>query len=356
MARNYSSIAQEAELTGGIGAGAGSFSVDSLSGWPASTPFTAVIDPGLPSEEIVTVTAVGGLTLTVTRGEDGSTAVDHAAGSAVRHMVTGRDLREPQVHMDATTNVHGVGLGNAVVGTGTTQTLTNKTLGTGTVIPSPPTNIARLPGEVTAYAGSSTPSGWLACDGSAVSRTTYAALFAAIGTVYGVGNGSTTFNVPNLNGRVVVGQDPLQTEFNALGETGGAKTHTLTVDQMPSHTHTQNAHNHTQNAHGHTTQAHGHTVNDPGHTHEQVVTVNAGDTVPGVIRRDWDADGAGGIYDQGADTRESTTGITLGSTTVTVNSSTATNNATTATNQNTGGGQAHNNLQPYMALKYIIKT
>lgn len=128
MARYYSSIAQEAELTAPISAAATTMTVDSLVGWPASTPFTAVVDPGTASEEIVTVTSVGGTTMTVVRGEDGSSPIDHDAGAAVRHLATGRDLREPQEHIDASSNVHGVGLGNEVVGTGTTQTLTNKTI------------------------------------------------------------------------------------------------------------------------------------------------------------------------------------------------------------------------------------
>jgi microcystin-dependent protein len=77
------------------------------------------------------------------------------------------------------------------------------------------------------------PAGWLLCDGSAVSRTTYALLFAAISTQFGVGNGSTTFNVPNIKGRTIVGQDTGQTEFDVRGETGGAKTHTLALAEVP---------------------------------------------------------------------------------------------------------------------------
>lgn len=92
-------------------------------------------------------------------------------------------------------------------------------------------------GTVTAFAGDVAPDEWLLCDGSAVDRTTYADLFVVIGTKYGSGNGATTFNLPNYNGRTLVGVDSTQTEFATLGQVGGEKTHTLTVDEMPSHQH-----------------------------------------------------------------------------------------------------------------------
>ena len=78
-------------------------------------------------------------------------------------------------------------------------------------------------GTVEAYAGTTAPNGYLLCDGSAVSRTTYADLYSVIGTTYGTGDGSTTFNLPNIKGRTVVMQDTTQTEFDTLGETGGSK-------------------------------------------------------------------------------------------------------------------------------------
>lgn len=198
-------------------------------------------------------------------------------------------------------------------------------------------------GVISQYAGSSAPSGYLLCEGQTVSRSTYASLFTAIGTAYGAGDGSTTFALPNLKGRIPVGRDSAQTEFDVLGETGGAKTHTLTTAEMPSHTHTQDAHNHTQNAHSHS-------VYDPSHYHgpgpgHQSYAQN---TYPN--GSSWYFPGGGGYLNANAGmTGYSGTGISL-------YNNTATNNAATATNQNTGGGGAHNNLQPYITVNYIIKT
>ena len=83
------------------------------------------------------------------------------------------------------------------------------------------------------YAGSTEPSGFLVCDGSAISRTTYADLFTAIGTVYGAGDGESTFNIPNLSGRVAVGV----ASGMSIGSTGGSESVTLTANELPSHVH-----------------------------------------------------------------------------------------------------------------------
>lgn len=105
-------------------------------------------------------------------------------------------------------------------------------------------------GVIQDYAGLTAPTSWLFCYGQAISRTTYAALFAVIGTTYGVGDGSTTFNVPDLRGRVVAGQDDMGgtsanrltglsggVDGDVLGGTGGLETHTLTTAQLASHSH-----------------------------------------------------------------------------------------------------------------------
>jgi microcystin-dependent protein len=149
-------------------------------------------------------------------------------------------------------------------------------------------------GSVTAFAGSAAPTNFLLCDGDAVSRSTYAELFALIGTTYGVGDGTTTFNLPNLKGKMPVGLDSTQTEFDALGETGGAKTHTLTTSEMPSHAH----------------------------------DIQRGNQAATSIGAD-----ASALYQ------------TVGN-----------SGAAYSFTQQTGGGAAHNNLQPYLVLNYIIKT
>ena len=105
-------------------------------------------------------------------------------------------------------------------------------------------------GLIIPWSDSTVPSGFLECDGSAVSRTTYAALFAVIGTSYGVGDGSTTFNLPDLQDRVCQHKSPTKAQFS----TGGANTvassgnitgqsagnTTLSTPQLPSHTHSMN--------------------------------------------------------------------------------------------------------------------
>ena len=93
-------------------------------------------------------------------------------------------------------------------------------------------------GTILPFAGD-IPPGFLLCDGSAVSRDTYNLLFAEIGTVYGVGDGSTTFNLPDLRGRVLAGQQSNQAEFADLGQSGGEIEHLLTIDEIPSHSHSE---------------------------------------------------------------------------------------------------------------------
>ena len=89
------------------------------------------------------------------------------------------------------------------------------------------------------FAGSTCPPGWLECTGAAISRTTYLALFNSIGTAFGAGDGSTTFNLPNQARNTLVGKGgtPSGTLGSSIGSTGGAETHTLSIAELPAHTH-----------------------------------------------------------------------------------------------------------------------
>lgn len=282
---------------------------------------TQYSDPGQdPNMEKVLVTARSSDSITATRAQGGTSNVAHAGTITVALLV--RDQHFTDIH--SAINTLETDLDGVESDINTLETDLNAAEAD---IDDLETDVALLVGRgvpsgaISPYAGSSAPTGWLLCDGTAVSRTTYAALFALIGTTYGAGDGSTTFNLPNLKGKIPVGLDSSQTEFDALAETGGAKTHTLTTSEMPSHTHTQDAHTHTQNAHSHTF-SHG--------------KWNAGSTDLTTFRVD---------LNSGANNWNGGTGNT-----------TATNQNTTATNQNTGGGGAHNNLQPYLVVNYIIKT
>jgi microcystin-dependent protein len=158
-------------------------------------------------------------------------------------------------------------------------------------------------GAIVEWTGATAPANWLLCRGQAVSRVGYASLFAAIGTTYGAGDGSATFNIPAHNGRVAVGFDSAQTEFNALGKTGGSKTHTLTAQELPDH------------AHG-----------------------AAGGTGTTAI-------GTGDVK-----TRSQGPGDAAFRTAATVHASGGWGSAAIA------GSREHNNLSPYIAVNFIIKT
>ena len=123
--RYYSAIAQDTTLASGITNAANTMTASALVGFPASFPYVIAVDYNAASEELVLVTNAVGTTLTITRGFNGSTAVAHAAGAVIRHVIVAQDLTDAQAHYDAT-SAHGVS--GAIVGTTDSQTLTNKAI------------------------------------------------------------------------------------------------------------------------------------------------------------------------------------------------------------------------------------
>lgn len=128
-ARQYSSQAVQTSLVGNVSAGTTTIPVASVIGFPSTYPYTLVLDKGTSNEEIIEITNASGTSLTATRAIDGSTALAHSNGALVVHAVTARDLREPQDHIYATSNVHGVT--GALLG-GTSPTINTPTVNGGT--------------------------------------------------------------------------------------------------------------------------------------------------------------------------------------------------------------------------------
>lgn len=100
---------------------------------------------------------------------------------------------------------------------------------------------AEITGVIKQFAGVIAPAGYFICDGAAKNRSTYAGLFAVCGTIYGIGDGSTTFNIPDLREKIPVGYKSGDSDFGTLGQTGGEKTHLLTSSESgsPAHTHVE---------------------------------------------------------------------------------------------------------------------
>lgn len=345
--KDFDGGAQKTSLTASMNNSATSFSVSDGSTFPpGSNPFVVVIDRGLATEEkILIASRLGNSFNVLERAYDGSSAQNHALGAVVEHVLDAFTVEQANrlsnlqttkgdviVHDGTTTQRLGVGSNDTVLVADSAQASGVKwgqveanSISAG-AISAIATQVESLispsgvpAGIITQFAGTTAPTGWLLCEGQSVSTTTYASLFAAIGYQYG-GSGST-FTLPNLKGRVPVGKDSSQGEFDQLGETGGAKAHSLIVAEMP------------------------------GHKHDVAVTVtstSSDHTHPFERRNFTDAQvqsGSGAFVagpDDGSDTTDPTN--------VTVTST------ATVTETTKGSGTAHNNLQPYIVVNYIIKA
>lgn len=189
-ARFYSSIAPATTLTSGVNAVATTISVVSTAGLPGTTPYTLSLDYGVAGEELVDVTAVAGLNLTVTRGVDGTSAASHNTGATVRHVTSARDFTESRTHEASASAVHGVT--GALVGLTDTQTLTNKTL------TSPTINSGTLTGTFAGahtYSGAVTQSGGGTMTGTFAGNPTFSGtpVFGAM-TINGTIGGTSNFS------------------------------------------------------------------------------------------------------------------------------------------------------------------
>jgi microcystin-dependent protein len=226
---DYATISNIQDGTGFyVGTVGGTVDVITLTNSPALTSYSAgqmfsFISSGANTTNVtVNISALGAKAIT----KNGATALvagDIPASALVVIQYDGTQFQLVTVNVNPLSSITGLGTG---VATALAVSLANG----GGFAPT---------GTLLDFAGTAAPTGFLGCDGAAISRTTYAALFTAIGTTWGVGDGATTFNVPNFQRRVAVGSggSGTATLANTVGSTGGAETHTLTTPEIPAHTH-----------------------------------------------------------------------------------------------------------------------
>lgn len=375
--RQYAGGAAATTLGGSLAsAGVTTFSIASATGWPASTtlPFYVVVSPQTSSEEKMLVTLNGTTVTVVTRGADGTTANTHAAGAAIYPVVTAVDLDEANelaskyastgamVYQGASTfteltvgsSDHVLKVASGVPTWGQVDTasiadnaVTSAKIAANTVaagdIADAFKKLVCPVGTITAFGGTTAPTGWLLCNGGAINGS-YTELIALVGA-----------NTPDMRGRFPLGDNATLT---LLG-TGGSLTitnanlpahdHTFsatTGGQSQTHTHTvtlsESPHTHTQDSHSHTTQA---TVSASSGAHNNTTDyvaagTNGAATTPTI-----------------ASLTTATPAINSASTNVSVSSvSNASQDHTHSVSGTTGiTGSLQDYYQPYLVVNYIIK-
>jgi microcystin-dependent protein len=198
-------------------------------------------------------------------------------------------------------------------------------------------------GAILSFGGTSAPTGYLLCDGSNVSRTTYSALFTAIGTTWGAGDGSTTFGLPDMRRRTFVGSGGTGTGTlgNAVGNTGGEESHALSTGELASHTHTFTTGGQSAD-HTHSGTTSGQSADHTHTTVDNIVVYEAGGALPGGTFGNARTEATGGSSNDHTHTI-TTGGVSAGHT-------------HSGTSDATGSGTAHNTIQPSAVILAIIKT
>lgn len=194
-------------------------------------------------------------------------------------------------------------------------------------------------GCVYMYGGGVAPSKFLLCDGSAISRTTYSELFSVIGTTYGVGDGSTTFNLPLMEGRVVIGVSGT----HALGTTGGTESVTLTEQELPTHSHTIPLHGHTSTVKA-TTPALSHAITQPAFTYS------------GPSGNSKCMGGKGYGKSSSVNASRSANLAISNHASASCTKTGGVNDCSAFDTVSAGGDNAHDNMQPFVVVNYIIYT
>lgn len=218
-------------------------------------------------------------------------------------------------------------------------------------------------GTIVAYAGDSVPAGYLLADGASLSRSKYSELYDVISTTYGTPASSKYFYIPDLTGKLVVGSNNSDSDFT-FGISSGAKTHALKENELPKHTHTftgtsnlvtgaSGAHTHTYSGTANENGSHGHAVNAYRPDEIRYIT-SASDGILALTAQ-WISKYTHQISPTGIGNYSSNHTHTYNGTTVGPNTTHTHTVTATGANSNIGSGKEHNNLMPYITLKYIIK-